>query len=268
MTKDIPNTTTFSPSDTAFILDPARPVLTHGRSMRAESNVTPHSHPRGQLLWAEKGILRITSNDSVWVVPPTHAIWIPSNQSHQVSSQTDCYLRNLYIDPSYPLRRKEQSLIMLTMTPLMREVTIKLCMEQHELSEQRNKHLGLVAIDELEVLDSFNNEIHAGKDPRLQRLISCIVQSPNQTQSLHTLSELAGASVRTIERLFKAETGMTYRQWRSRFRLMNSLGELSDGKSTTTVAHLLGYKSVSSFIATFKVQFGCTPQEYNIRKLR
>ena len=133
------------------------------------------------------------------------------------------------------------------------------------------KNLGLVAIDELEVLEPFNNEIHAGQDPRLQRLISYIVQHPNQTHSLPTLSRLAGASVRTIERLFKAETGMTFRQWRSRFKLMNSLalftqGENTQGKSATAVAHELGYKSVSSFIATFKSQFGCTPQEYVARK--
>jgi AraC-like DNA-binding protein len=72
--------------------------------------------------------------------------------------------------------------------------------------------------------------------------------------------------VRTIERLFKAETGLTYRQWRSRFRLMNSLEHIVNGANTTTVAHQLGYQSVSSFISAFKSLFGCTPQEYASRK--
>ncbi|MDA7746154.1 helix-turn-helix transcriptional regulator, partial [Psychromonas sp.] len=251
MTKGILNTTTLSPSDAAFILDPTRPVLSHGRSMQAETNITPHSHPRGQLLWAEKGVLRVTSEKSVWVVPSTHAIWIPSHQHHQVSSETKSTIRNLYIDPSYPIRRAEKSVIMLTMTPLMREIILKLSDHKNRLSEQSSKNLGLVAIDELEILEPFYNEIHAGHDPRLQRLISYLVQNPNQTRSLTDLSHSVGASVRTIERLFKAETGMTFRQWRSRFKLMNSLVQFTQGKNSTAVAHELGYKSVSSFIATF-----------------
>ena len=151
---------------------------------------------------------------------------------------------------------------MVTMSTLMKEVILKLTDKKRVLTPQQVKHLGLVAIDELEVLEPFNNYIHSGQDPRLQRLISYIVKNPNQTLSLPELATLAGASVRTIERLFKAETGMTFRQWRSRFKLMNSLVQFTQGKTSTTVAHELGYKSVSSFIATFKVQFGCTPQEF------
>lgn len=47
-----------------------------------------------------------------------------------------------------------------------------------------------------------------------------ILQYPYQTLPLATLS---GVSGRTIERFFKAETGMTFRQCRSRFRLMNTM---------------------------------------------
>ena len=271
MPKNNPNTPMLSPSKAPFIIDHTKPVLSHSRNLKAETGITPHAHPRGQLLWAEKGILRLSSNNSVWIVPPTHAMWIPSEISHQVNSETDTQLRNLYIDPSYAIRKHEKAIVMVTMSSLMQEVILKLTDDKYTLNSKQIKNLGLVAIDELEVLEPFNNEIHAGQDPRLQRLISYIVQHPNQTHSLPTLSRLAGASVRTIERLFKAETGMTFRQWRSRFKLMNSLAlftqeESTQGKSATSVAHELGYKSLSSFIATFKSQFGCTPQEYVARK--
>ena len=262
MSKHNPNTTIYSPGDAGFIIDKTRPVLTHARDIQAESNITPHHHPRGQLLWAEKGVLRITSDNAVWVIPATHAMWIPSNISHQVSSETDTNLRNIYIDPSFKIRAHEKDIVMVTMSTLMKEVILKLTDKRRILTPQQVKHLGLVAIDELEVLKPFNNYIHSGQDPRLQRLISYIVKNPHQTLSLPELATLAGASVRTIERLFKAETGMTFRQWRSRFKLMNSLVQFTQGKTSTTVAHELGYKSVSSFIATFKVQFGCTPQEF------
>lgn len=262
MTKGVPNTAVLPPSDVAFIIDATKPVLSYGRSMQAETSIVPHQHPRGQLLWAEKGVLRLTSKDAVWVVPTTHAMWIPSNMPHQVHSETAAHTRNLYIDPAYIIRKHENSIVMVTMSPLMQQVILRLTDGRYSLTVTQSKHLGLVAIDELELLTPFNNHIHAGRDPRLQRLISHIVQNPHEIPSLPILSSLAGASVRTIERLFKAEAGMTFRQWRSRFRLMNSLAQFTSGKSSTSVAHELGYKSVSSFICAFKAQFGCTPQEY------
>ena len=266
MPKDISNTSMLTPSDVAFTIDPSKPVLSHGRSMQAETSIVPHTHPRGQLLWPEKGVLRLTSKNSVWVVPTTHAMWIPSNLPHQANNETDTHTRNLYVDPSFKIRQHESSIVMVTMSQLMQEVVIRLTDDRYSLTPQQTKHLGLVAIDELETLLPFNNYIHSGRDPRLQRLISHIVQNPTQILSLPDLSSLAGASVRTIERLFKSETGMTFRQWRSRFRLMNSLAQLTQGNSSTSVAYELGYKSVSSFIAAFKAQFGCTPQEYIARK--
>jgi len=262
MPKDVSKATMLPPSDMAFTLDPNRPVLTHGRDMQQKASITPHSHPRGQLLWAEKGILRVTGEHAVWVVPSTHAMWIPSGIYHQVSSETATQIRNIYIDPSYSVREAEQNIVMLTMSPLMQEVILRLTEYDSISPDERTKRLGLVAIDELNILESFNMCMHSGYDPRLQRLISHMVQHPNQTLSLPMLSHLAGASVRTIERLFKSETGMTFRQWRSRFRLMNSLNQLTQGEGSTFVAHTLGYKSVSSFIVAFKTQFGCTPQQY------
>lgn len=74
MTKYIPNASMLPPSDVAFIIDASKPVLAHGRSMQAEASMEPHAHPRGQLLWAEKGVLRVTGEEAVWVVPTTHAM--------------------------------------------------------------------------------------------------------------------------------------------------------------------------------------------------
>lgn len=263
MTKHISEATMLSPSYVAYTLDASRPVLTHGRRILAESGITPHAHPRGQLLWAASGILRVTSEHSVWVVPSTHAMWIPGGVYHQVNSETGARIRNLYIDPTYPVRANEKSVIMLAMSPLMREIILRLTDEQAvSLDEPKLRRLGLVAIDELEFLQPLKIRLPSGQDPRLQRLINHMVHFPETAHSLPALAQLAGASVRTIERLFKIETGMTFRQWRSRFRMMNSLDKLAQGASSTSVAHALGYKSVSSFIAAFKTQFGYTPQEY------
>jgi AraC-like DNA-binding protein len=265
MPKDSDNTTDLTPSSVAYTLDPSRPVLTHSRSMEAETSMVPHAHPRGQLLWAASGILKVTSDKAVWVVPCSHAVWIPGGIYHQVSSETITQLRNLYIDPSFTVRKGETTISMLKMTPLMQQLVLKLTENANQLSRQRTERLGRVAIDEITSLQAFKLYIPAGKDPRLKRLITYLVNNPSQNETLQTLSAQVGASVRTIERLFKAETGMTFRQWRSRFRLLSSLNSIANGETTSKTAFELGYKSTSSFIAAFKALFGCTPQEYNQR---
>ncbi|GLO62558.1 AraC family transcriptional regulator [Vibrio sp. MACH09] len=262
MTKYIPKATMLLPSDIAFVLDSSKPVLSNARSMIAESGMVPHSHPRGQLLWAVEGVLRVTSEQNVWVVPSTHSVWIPGGVSHQVSCEIAARTCNLYIDPSFPIRQNEKQGAMLSMTPLMREIVLRLTQSPPLMQQASLQRLGLVAIDELDNLQAVEAKLPSGNDPRLVKLISYMVQHPNETPSLKTLSNMAGASVRTVERLFKAETGMTFRQWRSRFRLMNSLELLNKGESSTFVAYSLGYKSVSSFVKAFRQEFGRTPKSF------
>ncbi len=265
MTTHISKATTHSPSEQAYVINPALPVLTNRRSMQAESTTQPHSHPRGQLLWAESGVLRMTCERAVWVVPSTHAVWIPGGVAHQVSSETDAQIRNLFIDPSIQLRTRDAAVVMLQMSNFMREIVRKLTQSDQVLNGARFNRLGMVAMDEIEDLQALELFMPAGSDPRLQRVIKVMVKNPAQNISLAELANMAGASVRTIERLFKAETGLTFRQWRSRFRMMNSLEDIQRGSSTSVVAYELGYKSVSAFISAFKAAFGCTPSQYGRR---
>ena len=45
-----------------------------------------HSHDTGQLIGSLAGLLSITTESGSWVVPATHAIWIPGQESHSMRS--------------------------------------------------------------------------------------------------------------------------------------------------------------------------------------
>jgi AraC-like DNA-binding protein len=261
MTIGIPNPSFLPASNVAYTIDPSRPVLTHGRTMHSEEAIAPHSHPRGQLLWSSKGLLRVTTDTAVWVVPSSHAVWIPSHAFHQVTCQTMAEIRNLYFDPSCPIRHYDNEVVMLAMSPLMRAIILRLT-DENAPQDYYLQRLGLVALDELESLSPFFLHLPCGQDSRLLDVINQLIRQPEVSNSLEMLSKNAGASSRTIERLFKSETGYTFRQWRSRFRLMNSLEAINRGENTKKVAYELGYKSVSSFIAEFKKLFGSAPRDY------
>jgi len=55
-----------------------------------------------------------------------------------------------------------------------------------------------------------------------------------------SLDKRAGASVRTLERLFKDETGLSFGAWRQRARLLQSLVLLADGANVTQAAFAVG----------------------------
>ena len=123
-------------------------------------------------------------------------------------------------------------------------------------------HLVSVLLDHLHVMQSDAVHLPLPRDARAKRLVAMLQKKPSDTRSLIELSKLAGASQRTIERLFKIETGLGFGKWRQQLRLGHSLRLLAAGEPVTTVAMDVGYDSISAFISAFRMTFGKTPGQY------
>ncbi|WP_245419938.1 helix-turn-helix domain-containing protein [Phyllobacterium salinisoli] len=74
------------------------------------------------------------------------------------------------------------------------------------------------------------------------------------------LASRQGTSEKTIGRIFRRETGMSYQQWRQQWRLLKAVELLAGGRSITSAAFDLGFASDSAFIAFFKGTTGYTPR--------
>lgn len=266
MTTDVAKAPDIDPADIAFIIDPARPILTHGRVIEAGRRLRAHSHPRGQLLWAMRGVLRVASNACIWLVPPSHAVWIPGGMEHQVTIEAEAELLNIYVDPSVAVREPSRPMpccAVLMLTPLAREMIRRL--GETDTSAPFDESLlrfCAVLLDEVEGLSEAPLNLPGGQDERLTRVTRHLVAHPDERRQLSELSQIAGASPRTLERLFRAETGLNFRQWRSKLRLLSAIEALNRGDSSTRIAFSLGYSSPSAFIAAFRGAFGTTPQRF------
>ncbi|WP_408396401.1 helix-turn-helix domain-containing protein [Paraburkholderia sediminicola] len=86
--------------------------------------------------------------------------------------------------------------------------------------------------------------------------------NPADRRSLAELASTAGASHRTIERLFATEGRMSFGRWRIRHKMLVALEQLANGESVSNVADAVGYETPSSFIAAFRTTFGTTPTAY------
>ncbi len=86
--------------------------------------------------------------------------------------------------------------------------------------------------------------------------------NPSERRDLATVARQAGGSLRTLQRLFAQQTGISMEAWRQKVRLINAVGCLSRGDNVTEAALACGYDSTSAFIVAFKKQFGVTPGRY------
>ncbi|WP_251863537.1 helix-turn-helix domain-containing protein [Achromobacter sp. Marseille-Q4962] len=90
--------------------------------------------------------------------------------------------------------------------------------------------------------------------------------NPENNDTIDQWSEHVGASTRTLTRLFREETGLSFGQWRQQLRLVETIARLAQGVSVSTVASELGYRSASAFISMFRETLGDTPQRYLKRR--
>lgn len=98
------------------------------------------------------------------------------------------------------------------------------------------------------------------QDARALAVAQATMSEPSRSRSLETLCRRAGASTRTIERIFRREVGMDFETWRRQARLMRAVELLVAGKSVKETAFAVGYRQPSAFVAMFRQAFGATPR--------
>jgi AraC-like DNA-binding protein len=121
--------------------------------------------------------------------------------------------------------------------------------------------LAAVAIDRIAEARTLPLQLPLPRDPRALRLAEACARI-RLAADLAELARAAGASPRTIQRLFLAETGLPFAQWRQRLRLLHGAAALGEGKSVTEAGLEAGYSGTSAFIAAFRKHFGVTPDRW------
>lgn len=243
-------------------LDGSVIVRTHPLTMLSEYRSNEHAHEWDQLTYASQGVMTVYTAKRTWVVPPHRALWVPAGTKHTEEMSAGVAVRSLYFVPGLsPSMPRECSA--LNVTPLLRELILH-AIAQAVLDERipAQAQLAGVILNQLEMLPTVPLQLPALTDPRARKVSALLEKEPDNQSSLAEIARQAGASGRTLERIFKAETGMHFRHWRQRLRLIHALRLLAGGESVTQVALEAGYGSTSAFIAMFNTVFGTTPGRF------
>jgi AraC-like DNA-binding protein len=220
-----------------------------------------HHHPWAQLIYAARGVMLVETEETAWLVPTTRAIWVPARVPHRIRMRSRVAMRTLYVaaaGANWPDRCRA-----LEVSALLRELTLHM-VEIRTLDPTRADHERLMGVfaDLLCNSEAVPLTLPLPRDSRARTLADRVLEEPGRAATLAELARDTGASPRTLQRLFQAQTGLSLESWRLRARMQQGVVALSGGASVTEAALTSGYRSASAFISAFKRSFGVTPSRY------
>lgn len=219
-----------------------------------------HEHKKGQLLYAPQGCMTFALDNSICILPPTKAVWIPPHTSHRAVMTNVVAYRSLYFDCSKYSCPDE--IVMIEVNDLLKALIDKMALWEWEIEETKTQATSNLFWEEFYQAKQFELSLPLPSDRRLTGFRKAMTKGDFIAPELNQLSQTVGASSKTITRLFKAETGMSYQDWRQQWRLLKAIELLCEERQVSDVAHCLEFSSDSAFIAFFKKQTGQTPLSF------
>ena len=283
-----------------FAPDATRPVRAKSRPLAAETRVEPHSHAWAQVAFSGTGVTRVTAGRSTYIVPPSRAVWIPPGVEHAVTVVEDADLRTLYLHqpagrcgPDVPPEQEDawRRCRVIEVSSLLRELVTQLTLiapaellagltadgradtstettdtTTATLAEHadrpREQLLIALLLDELRRARPLPLGVALPQDKRLRSLCLAMLDSPARHATLDGWAAEAGASPRTVARLFRQELGTSFQQWRQQVMLAKALSLAARRKPMSVIAAELGYASPSAFSAMVTRSVGMAPSRF------
>jgi AraC-like DNA-binding protein len=239
-----------------------QPVVVHRRDLAAGETIAWHRHLRAQLVHASEGVMTVTTAGGAYVVPPARGVWMPAGVEHHIDARTEVAMRTLYVAAAHTADLPP-AVCVVQVTPLLHELILAAVAAGNDYADDSPQaRLVGVILDQIRALPVAPLALPTPQDARLRRVADALRADPGSALALGAWAKLAGASERTLARLFEAETGMSFRAWRQQLRLLRALELLAAGAPVTRVALDLGYESSSAFSAMFRRVLGTTPTRY------
>jgi len=223
--------------------------------------IAPHAHDWHQLLFACSGAMTVSGDRFSWMVPPSNAVFLPAGSAHSVRMWGTVNMRSLaFPDTLQNPALAHRECQVLSVTPLLRELILRVIdMAALDSRVPEHQHVLDLLLDELGRAPVNPLVLPMPADSRAQAAARYVLGDPSCAATIGSTARRCGASRRTLERLFRNETGISFGLWQQKARLLHSIRLLAEGKSVTDAALETGYASLSAFIAAFRRTFGYTP---------
>ena len=225
----------------------------------------PQNDRFDQLVHASDGVLRLSTDGGRWVLPADRAAWVPAGVEHRCQVVHRAAIRTLYLPAGLAERPARPAI--LAVGPLARELIVH-AVEHAPLpvADRRTESLLDLLLPELEGLEEEALRLPEPTSDRTRRAADLLAASPGVAAPIEAIAAEVGVSRRTLERSFRAETGLTFGQWRTRLRLLEAVERLAGDEPVGQIAHDLGYSTQAAFGAMFTAHLGDAPGRYRRRR--
>lgn len=171
-------------------------------------------------------------------------------------------MRTLYVDQEQ-LEDPRVKCSVVSVPSLLREL-ILYAMEMPRLYDINGPdgRIAQVIIDSIQKLQVAPLDLPIPESSSITEIYRALTNNPADQKTLTEWANTVGMTSRTLARRIKAETNLTFGQWRQQIRLLEALRRLGNNDAVTRVAIDLGYDSPSAFISMFKKALGSTPGHY------
>ncbi|MFI6866716.1 AraC family transcriptional regulator [Nocardia sp. NPDC050406] len=218
-----------------------------------------HEHPQHQIAWAARGVILVQTEGGHWVLPPTRALWLPGGIRHRTGTVEGADMRGIYLEPSRtPIAFARPT--MLRVTRLLHDLFDHLTADT-TTPDQRGRAEAVV-FDLLKPVDVIPIGAPPPTDARAREVADALLADPADDRTLGAFAAAVATSPRTLARLFREDTGITFGQWRTQIRLAASLPLLAAGMPIARIAGRVGYATPSAYVAAFRREVGVSPGRY------
>ena len=223
-----------------------------------------HAHDEAQLIFAASGTMQVHTDSGRWLVPPQLAVWVPARVAHRVEVLSDTEHWMIYWQaaasrawaPSEALDRA----FALRVTPLLRELIFAAFLA--DAPPEKTELVVRLILHELTETPDAPTFLPLPESAIGRRVADLALGDARGQVDIGELASRAATSARTISRLFPVETGLTYKAWRQRARIVLAIDRLSAGSAIAQVAVQAGFASTAAFCFAFRQVTKSTPTSF------
>jgi len=222
-------------------------------------STAPHRHSEHVVVWPETRSATIVVDGELWPISLGEGAWLPAGTPHAVTNGSSSLVCCTHIHPLAAEGEAGEPRIV-TVNAALREMLLHLA--HTGMPRERRIRAQRVCLEMITDEASPPVTVPSPVDPRIRSLAEAILADPADDSSLEAWAWRTSMSARTIARAFRAETGMTFTQWRTRVRMIAAVELLGAGEPVGLVARRVGYATISAFSAAFSRTMGRPPRDY------
>jgi AraC-like DNA-binding protein len=240
-----------------------RPVFLRAYKIASFTKIEMHSHPWCQFFFSRRGTVQVQVDRLSLIVPSQYGVWIPAGTEHAVWALDEVECQSLYIKKDFAPAGESHARVVLV-SSLVRDFINHLSSSlpiHYDVNGGDGIKVSALLVLMQELADAPMN-LPLPKSETLKNMCLQIQAAPGDIHSLESWAQRLSMSPRTLSRHFQQETGMPFKIWRHRLRLMHSIPMLQRGESITNIALDLGYSSTAAYSFAFRILFGVPPTHF------